>query len=363
MKGVVDAKILRDFIADRASGGGTAAWTVLKRVTLGVEVGWTTATAPKGAAMVVCNVRPNTPYCRFLGGAGAAELDLSQVSIYNIVCRHVKTTVGEATASPPRVLVRLNYYHKGVNELQKAEAHDNIIAAAGGVKGAFLAVGPGAEDKELDVVPLPSLSFGPTNEAFTQTMALVNEDNLMNGVHHVPRDVCVAAGLPVYRGAPEIKEETLTAMLSGMSIDQERAPAIKQALRAKWEERVEDSQKIDSFYAVPERHVLAWGAINGKVRAETVVPGYFLIADVYFKHFVKEFRSAWMNKVDTRPLGDVAFEFLTPLAGSAGSLPTTLSLRSYLTYVAPPQGLTRERVAKLVPMLSNGFFDKQQQQP
>jgi hypothetical protein len=279
-------------------------------------------------------------------------LDLNRVCIYNIVCRHVKTTAGSA-----RIFVRLNYYHKGINELQKAEAHDNIIAAAGGIKGAFLAIGPGAEDKELDVVPLSSLAFGPTNEAFTETMALINEDNLLNGVHHVPRDVCLAAGLPVYRGAPEISDETLAAMLSGMSIDPQDAPAVKQKLRVKWEDQIDASQKIDSFYAVPERHVLAWGAIHGMVHAEKM-PGYFLIADVYFKRVVEQFRVTWMNKVDTRPLGDVAFEFLTPQAGSAGA-PTTLSLRSYLTYVAPPQGLTREYVATLMPMLSDGFFKTQ----
>jgi len=43
---------------------------------------------------------------------------------------------------------------------------------------------------------------------------------------------------------------------------------------------------------------------------------YFLVADVYFKKMVEEFKLMWMNKVDMRPLSSMAFEFIPELGAA-----------------------------------------------
>lgn len=79
---------------------------------------------------------------------------MDRVCVYNIVCKHIWSNV------PINVAGRLNFYHKGINEMQQSEAQDNLFAAAGAVKGAFISIGrTPKEGQDINVVPMPALGF------------------------------------------------------------------------------------------------------------------------------------------------------------------------------------------------------------
>jgi len=106
-----------------------------------------------------------------------------------------------------------------MDELQQIEEQDKLFEAAGAIKGSYLSVASTPQNgMDIEVAPMPKLGFACANEFFTATMALINEKNLFNGIIEIPNDVCVAAKLPVYKGAPEPSEDFLIDSIKNLSI-------------------------------------------------------------------------------------------------------------------------------------------------
>ncbi len=399
-------------------GSRVSAWQLMKQVTLGIEVGsvvkdpnepphifqFNLEPEDSGESQAVrCFFDPSLPWCRFLGSPQPVEpfrnpvtgvampADLDRVCAYNIVCRSVWSSV------PINIAGRLNFYHKGINELQQSEQQDSLFAAAGGVKGAFISIAATKkEGEDIEVVPMPALGFSCVNDFFTATMALINSRNIMNGIIEIPNDVCIEAGLPVFRGAPEPGESFLVGALEAMTLDKDGhetkilSEEEKQQARArltdqfknKWQEQVADAQKIHTFFAVPINHVYAWplqsedyatqhGFRSEQFRflpppneqgvAQEPIVLYYLVADVYFRAIQAEFEKVWMGKTDMRPLSSMAFEFVPQLDRARYKIPHdiktvqgVMSLRSYITFMAPPK-LSQQTIDSLAPTLALNF--------
>jgi hypothetical protein len=312
--------------------------------------------------------------------------DLEHVSVVSCTARH------QWSSLPINVDTRLNFYHTGIDQIQELEKRDTMLAAGGATKGAYMTISATRPDGEpIQCTPITTLHFGPTNPAFTRTMALVNASNLENGVIQIPHDVCLAAGLPVYKGVPVPTEDMLEKLLERMDLNEEDnreeiKSSLVQARTRNWEENTKDMERIECFYAIPIMHVLAWVlhsedfAHQHRVQSEMLrfmprgsdqpIVLYYLVADVYYRSMVKDFLDpdiGWMNKVDARPLNQIAFEFLPALERERyPNLPATVDavsgkvvLRSYLTYWMPPAGLTEAEIATLAPTLAPGFRSSQ----
>lgn len=386
-------------------GNYVDAWAYMKQHTFGVEVGsvrrhdgsqpreFQVDVRHEDAAekqRIACFLSPqNKELCYFLDNPAVDGADMDRICIYSCIARHRWSNF------PITVDVRLNYYHKGINALQDLEKHDHLFKAAGATRGTFMSIPQTPiEGEEIQSVPIPTLKFGPTDPAFTQTMALVHESNLMNGIVQIPHEACVEANLPVFRGTPKMSEDILSRMLDSLNLDADAPAASEEEAREKilrdwernWEERTKDKDKIECFYAVPIMHVLAWPfhsddfAQQHHVRAEMLrfrpppkadgtpsdpVLLYYLVADVYFRALLKSFREDWMDKVDMRPLQDVAFEFVPALAGYKQRYPHIppeveavkgiVATRAHISYMAPRANLTAEEIRNMAPTLAPGF--------
>ena len=393
-------------------GTRKSAWEVMRPVTLGVEVGSVVPFIKKEAAAdnepaifqfnmepenepeqqaTACVLDPATGWCRFLNNPQPTDpfkhpiteepmlVDLDRVCIYSITVRHVLSSV------PISVAARMNYYHTGLNALQKIEQQDQLFKEAGGIKGAFLAIAPTSkEGLDVSCAPMPQLNFGYTSESFTATMALVNDQNLMNGIVELPHEVCLEAGLPVYRGTPEPSDALLERMLDRMTLTggaeekaEKKATMIK-TLKEEWEQKTEGKARVKTIFMIPINHVLGWGLASEDYTrqmgigvehfrfkapnaAEPVVL-YFMVTDYVFHSLVAEFKRAFMNKVDIRPLSQVAFEFVPMLDRSrypnipldTQAVQGFLRLRAYLKYMAAPR-LTEATIRELAPALALDF--------
>lgn len=339
------------------------------------------------------------------------QVDLERVYPYSVVTRHVRSDL------PIPVVMRLNYYHSGLNVLERLEEHDDFMTIGGSIKGAYIAIERTPDcGKDMSVAGLQRREFSYCNEFFVATMALVNEDNLRNGIVPLPPDLCLAAGLPIYRGAPEPPEELLAGAMDelcdeaeGMSISEdhvERSSTSRSReemvrdFKSKWEENAErmvQAQKykrVSMFYAVPINHVLAWGlqseeycrrhqvfreefffspppeaaGKDGKMPDDILL--YYLVPDVTFDAIMANFCARWMGKVDARPLKSIAFDFV-PLTGARRypqMPPNTftaqgaVSARSTIDYMVAPK-LSRKQIAALAPALAPTFMSCRQWDP
>lgn len=393
-------------------GSRVNAWECLKQVTLGIEVGSVIKSAnetphvfqfdldAKEEQIIKCYFDSSLPWCRFLGSPQPAEpfrnpvtgvampADLDRVCAYNIVCRNIWSSV------PINIAGRLNFYHKGIDELQQSEQQDSLFAAAGGVKGAFISIASTKKDGEdIEVVPMPALGFSCVNDFFTSTMALINKRNILNGIIEIPHHVCLEANLPVYRGAPDPGEAFLVGALEAMTLNKDghttkvlseeetmqARSTLTQQFKEKWTESTAAAQKIHSFVAIPINHILAWPlhsedyAAQHGLRSEQfrfLPPGpgaepivlYFLVADVFFRAMLEEFERTWLGLVDMRPLASMAFEFVPMLdrqryqniPADVNTVQGVMALRSYVTYMAPPK-LSQVTIDQLAPTLALNF--------
>jgi len=364
----------------------TYGWEVMRDVVLGVEsdteyiaglnIRTTDAesqriSCPIGKSKMLDSPLPKKPFIHPVQGT-PMEVDLDNVCIYNITCRHTKSSVNIPMAP------RLNYNHTSMAELQNTTEVDTMFAEAGAVRGAFTIIeATGPEGKDIEAVPMPELRFAYQNSFFIRTMALVNESNLMNGIIEIPHEVCVAAKLPVWTGPPEPPESMINKLMASMKLtsDDERK-GFKDQWTVDYMDRFKDLPVSDRFFAVPINHVLAWGYHSEEFmeqrgqRAEQfryigpdqqAVVLYFLVASAYFENVVSVFRDKWMNKIDRRPLNEVAFEFLPILSDKYKGIPETVTtvtgrilLRSYFSYGVYPK-LNDTTIAKLAPALAPGF--------
>jgi hypothetical protein len=388
--GVSDVNMIRPF------KNSVQAWQVMRRVNLGVEVGSVANPKPQVFSFdlsksgeeqrIECRFNPTSPVCRFLTNPQIdpklafqhpytkqpMPMDLSRVSVYNVACRNVWSS------QPLNVAARLSWYHTGINKLQNAEEQDKLYEAAGGVRGAFMRIEPTKVDgQDVDSIPLASNNFGCLNEAFTATMALVDESNLMNGIIEIPPSVCIAARLPIYKGAPEpnVKyvDKCMEALepqsqpplrgdkeeVEGMEIDTEvdsnadtlaaadaaakAASAARRAnfienWKAKWEtDNAPVHRRTTHFIAIPLTHVLAWPFHSEDfanqfgfhphmfrfLTPDTKQPVvlYFMIGNVDFNTLVAAFRKKWMGLVDVRPLASIGFDLVPETQGNLERIP------------------------------------------
>lgn len=320
----------------------------------------------------------------------AMEVDLDRVYPFSVVTRHVRSNV------PIPVALRLNFYHQSLNVLEKQEEHDDLLAIGGAIKGAFTSVSATpAYGEDVEVASLKRRQFSYCNEFFAQTMALVNEDNLGNGIVSIPPETCREAGLRIFEGAPEPPEDwTLTQAMDDMDISSSSDDRTVQ-FKSKWMAEAEKRNMfpITHYYAVPINHVLAWGLhskeyatlhrvdreefyftppppppetgaakVKGPLGAGDILL-YYLVSDVSMKALRADFALHWMGKVDQRPLNAMGFD-MVPLTGARrypGVPPDaqqvtvdTLMVRSTFSYMVAPK-LSRAQVANLAPTLSPTF--------
>lgn len=319
------------------------------------------------------------------------EYDLDHVCVYNYVVRTVRSTVPINTAA------RLNFYHSGVEALYQLEQKDELIAKAGGVKGAFVSIPHCPEGENIKCVPIPSHGFMCTNKDFTHCMALVNERNIMNGLIKIPHEVCREARLRVWTGPPEPSEAFLISALESLSMtdghktrilsqDEQLEARFKfsEQYKAKFVEAAADKKKSTYFVAIPVNHILAWPLASEEFANQhgydyvqfrfNPPPGanlpsgnepivlYFLIGDAYFDIMLTEFKKRWLGMVDVRPLSSIAVEFVPQLDRSrykgvrpdASGVRGNVSMTSYLTYAVAPK-IARETIDNLAPAMTRDF--------
>lgn len=353
---------------------------------------------------VACFMSPqNTITCRFLDDPRIPEKDcwvnpgtgqrvpgdLSKAHIYQWVVRHKRSNL------PINVDVSLLHTHRGLDQVQGLETQDKLFEGAGGTKGAFMTVTQTTQDGEdVKHVPIPSMAFGPTSHSFVKTMMLINRDNIQNGIIQIPREVCLEARLPVYKGTPKTDEHVVEALMEQMSISdddkkkQETREKMLAAAERGWNESIKDDpskEKVECFYAVPVMHVLAWPLHSdaflqqNKVQVEMLrfrprgedgdpVALYYLVSDVFFQSMVNGFFDAelgWWDKLDCRPLNETGVNLVpfTDRSRYKDTIPMDVRsvkgmavVRTYLNYMVPPVGLSPAAIASLAPTLAPGFM-------
>lgn len=371
-------------------------WEIMRPVTLTVETSAHPNTVIRLDADAITSVATHVkrldshlPPPKVAFKQGKMEADLERVCPFSVVTRHVRSNV------PIPVAVRLNFYHASLNELEKQEEHDELLAIGGAIKGAYMSISPTPPyGEDVEVAALKRRQFSYCNEFFASTMALVNEDNLQNGIIKIPPEVCREAGLRVFNGAPEPPDDwVLIDAMERMDMsedDNDRAAQFK----SQWIAQAERQGQfpISHYYAVPINHVLAWGlqskeyaAVHKVDREEffftPVLPPtatkekvsgplgagdillYYLVSDVSMKAIQDDFTKHWMGKVDARPLDSIGFE-LVPLTGArrypglAESVKEVkvdvLTVRSTISYMVAPK-LSKAQLANLAPTLCPTF--------
>lgn len=395
-------------------GRRTHTWEVMRKKVVGIETKLTEATflfadpsaSPDAVSVfeeqqaIACPVATRAtlldnptvtdPFCNPVTGR-PLEYDLDRVCVYNFVSRKVKSTL------PMNVAGRLNFYHKGIDAMYQLQQKDELIAKAGGVKGAFVSIPYCPDGEDIECVPIPSHGFMCTNEDFTMCMALVNERNIMNGIVVIPHDVCVAAKLRVWTGPPEPSEAFLVSALESLSMkdghtkrvlsQEEQAEArarFSEQYKQKFAEAAADKKKSTHFLAIPINHLMAWpltseefanqhgydyvqfrfnppAGANLPTGDEPIVL-YFLIGNAYFDILLEQFKKHWLNMVDMRPLSSIAVEYVPQLDRNrykgvrpdASGVRGDLSMTSYMTYAVPPK-LSQATIDNLAPAMTLNF--------
>lgn len=332
--------------------------------------------------------------------------DMNAVCVYNVTCRHYEMTSNiqdllqqsnsnstkedqarlEEEQEKHKLVygIRLNFLNDHMAVLQQTEEMRKMHAAAGAIKGAFAYFTPTpVGGKDINEIPMPELPFGYQNEQFTKTFMLIDESNFTNGVIPIPHQVCLAAGLPVWRGEPpDPDDRMLESMLKSMKITNEKERETKrQELITKFKEDFLESFKNDKkstfFYAVPRRHVLAWGyhsetfmaQIDFKVEQFRFMHPtkkrskllYYLVPNAAFEDSIVHFKKAFLNKVDKKPLSSLGFEFVPvqtikpeELKVDPSTVDVSIQLKAFFTYYSVPS-LNADTIKHLAPTLCKDF--------
>ncbi len=402
---------VRDVSCIRPFGANLDAWSLMRTVVLGAELGSPVQTAfqydlsangeqqavtlhyTSDKCRLLCSPLPIDPFKHPTTGK-VLDVDVDHVYVYRMTCRHASSSV------PVHQGARLNFYHNGMPTRALREADEMRAAASGCVRGEFLDVfiTPPEGVDISDCTPVAHQDYGALSAPFISTMALINESNLMNGIIDVPHEVCLAARLPVSRtmdmeeirrrGAPEPSDAELELAFSKISIESaEQRESIVQSIRdnkrAAWERALTGVIPMRSFKAIPTTHVLAWwmcssdfarsANMEGRYEEFTFVPVegnpgglpvgasmtlYFFLGDVYFDRMVAEFRATWMNVLDVRPLSSIAVELVPKTSDRARYYPDidpsvtrvcgSTVLLTYLSYCVAPR-LSAAQIASLAP--------------
>ena len=298
---------------------------------------------------------PRTP---FLNPMNQRPLkpDLNKVSVFSVVARHAINTV------PRQMGLRLNFSHSAMDAVQGTSDREDLQQVMGAPRGVFYNIPPSTPKEGIDVksFAMHTMDHHYTNVEFVRTMAYVTKDNLMNGILHLPRDLCIAAGLDVYTGPP--------------------APPVKLNTEAMAEyektyiEQYKKSHGHDPphhWVAIPYNHVLSWGWHMDAITRRDVfnytivdlgVDGqrlYFLVQDGPFTKKIASFKRFWMNKVEFQQLSSIGVEFVPILnVKSAQQGPSVVSGISQVTlhigYMTFPH-MTPSIIAGLAPTMTSNF--------
>jgi hypothetical protein len=311
--------------------------------------------------------------------------DLENVYIYSIACRKYSHNL------PVSIAPRLNYYPRGMSELQEMQERDGIIKAAGGIGGGFTQLEPtNGESRDLQTVPMPELSFAYQNRYFVRTWSLIDETNIRNGLVVIPPEVCARAGLPLQKTskieAPEDLILTQFKMMKIEDITSEEANKVRQEVNDRHREDVlkglKNVEPIEFYYAVPINHVLAWGYTsedymmerkhcaykfkyvppveeNGKNPIPDPIVLFFLVPNTLIEANIKSALEYMVKKSDKQSIKRVGFEFMpNPTKAQLPSEPTPcqgqLMLRTYISYYSGPK-LQPATIANLAPTTCPNF--------
>ena len=307
------------------------------------------------------------------------EPDLERACIYHIVTKHVWCSLR------CRAALRVGFTHRGLNELYHLEDQRQLFSDAGAVRDGYMLVSQTPE-RGMDVHhEAQARAQNYCNDYFTATMALVTERNLLNCVVTVPGTVGRAARLPGFEPVPPPHEQLLVHLVG---MEREKDPAaddqtLLNRVRAEWERKAEESRTLrpQHYMAVPINHVLAWGLRDpgyvemhlGGARVESFryrpPPGnaagldpnqpivlYYLVNNITFDAMVEDFKSAWLGRVDERPLRSLYWDVVPVCQPTETPEECTgvMCARSHITYQVPPK-LTPEQQDQLMPALHPRF--------
>lgn len=305
------------------------------------------------------------------------ECDLTKVGIFQVACRAYSNSM------PIPLAVAQNWQHESMAELQGLAVTEDMIEAAGGVRGAFVALDPTVDGKEepLKSFPLPSIQGGYHNAGFVKTIMYLNEANLRNGLVQIPRAVCQKAGLKVATGQIEMPEDLLMQQLKSLKLEGDAEKDASLELQNQYRKQFEDmfneenSKPIESWFALPANHVLATAytseayrlskghhvfrfTYKRKANSDPVLL-YYLVPDVIMHQLIEEATEIWLGKVDVRDITTVGMKF-QPLPTPKFPYPSsdvqgTCMLRTYYSYVAGPL-LNKGTIDSLAPIRSPDFI-------
>jgi len=334
------------------------------------------------SATLLTSPQPKNPF-KHPNTQEPMQSDLSQVCIYSIACRRYSSDL------PISVAPRLNYYPEAMSKLQNTQERDSIYKAAGAVRGAFTQFPPtNGEQKDLNDVPMPELSFAYQNRFFVQTWAQIDASNIRNGLVCIPPSVCEQAKLPLANVTKiEAPEGLILEQFKLMKIDPNQDPKQAQKVRGEVNERhrddvmklFPDAKPIEFYYAVPINHVLAWGYTSEDYMAERKhkayqfrfsppegshggllpVVMYFLVPNTLVEANIESALEHMVGKADKQDIQKVGFEILAnPLPTEMPKIPSscngTLKMATYISYYSGPNISAATR-ANLAPTLCPGY--------
>lgn len=300
------------------------------------------------------------------------EPDLDKVCIYHIATLHNWCSMRHFSAA-----LRVGFTHQGLDRLYGLSKDQELFGVGGALPGAYaLLTNTPPTGKDVDQVAMP-ISRNYANHHFISSMALVNETNLLNCIITIPTQVCEEVGFAEFRPDEKHVERIM-----------EDRKCTREQYLAEWRINVQELQKekvLPTHYvAIPDGHVLSWGLRDGTYammhlnnahvevfryipspnNGRGLQPGvpvslYYMINNLTFDAMVIDFRKAWFQRVDMRPLRSLYWDILPiidPRDVPEGTthLEGLIMARSQITYLVPPK-LTQEQINGLVPVLDPTF--------
>lgn len=240
--------------------------------------------------------------------------DTRLVSMQKILIRHLKNT------SKTRFMLKLNYTHQS---MVKEQAEREKLYRAGGYASGIAPVMVGF-DQTVQFEAIPCGPKGIYNEAFTRTMALINSQNIENGIIRLSPQQCEEFGLPSnYVVMKDNHPEPMTA---------------------------------DYYVMIPAKHILSWRfQCNRDFRAKYGTMAfefyqgntllYYVVPNQSFEMAINTYNELFVGRTDVRPLGSIGFDTQNGSAEIIASI-------HYLIMPNPNE----VDVASIAPILHDGFI-------
>ena len=299
---------------------------------------------------------PRKPFCNPVNGQPLRP-NLEKVAVFSVVVRHAINTV------PRQIGLRLNFKHQALDDAQKTSEREEFQHIMGAPKGVFYNIPPSTPLEGIDVrsFGLKTLDHHYANIEFIRSMAYVTKDNVMNGILHLPRDLCISAGLDVYQGPPPPP--------NGVPVKD------TEAYEKAYLEQYRKNHNMDPphhWVAIPYNHVLSWGwhldpitrkdvfsydivdvGIQGKGRL------YYLVQNNWFEKKYASFERHFLDKVAFFDLKEIGVEFIpilnVPSAKQGSHIVNGVTQATgHFGYMTFPH-MTPSIVKQLAPCMSPNF--------